>query len=353
MIKADKSTPVEIRVEGLKKEFFHEGRTLEVLKGIDLVLEPAAMVSIRGRSGAGKSTFMHLLATLDKPTSGRILFGNQDIFALTPSQLARFRNEHIGLMFQFHHLLSEFTAIENVMMPALIHRESHAQAKARAQELLERVGLANRGSHKPGELSGGEQQRVALARALMMKPSILLADEPTGNLDQKTGSGIHQLFNELNQTLGLTVVIVTHDEILAQRMPTRLIMADGRLLTDAQYAELYTSEDKNVKIEHGNSALIEQATAYKCDEQGASAPTAQSHSSQEIAADAPKNTSAPTARSNSSQEIVAVAQKSASDEKSASSDTAQSHSSQELPAVENSPNLPQSTDSRQKETPNA
>lgn len=332
MIKADKSTPVEIRVEGLKKEFFHEGRTLEVLKGIDLVLEPAAMVSIRGRSGAGKSTFMHLLATLDKPTSGRILFGNQDIFALTPSQLARFRNEHIGLMFQFHHLLSEFTAIENVMMPALIHRESHAQAKARAQELLERVGLANRGSHKPGELSGGEQQRVALARALMMKPSILLADEPTGNLDQKTGSGIHQLFNELNQTLGLTVVIVTHDEILARRMPTRLIMADGRLLTDAQYAELYTSEDKNVKIEHGNSALIEQATAYKCDEQGASDETALPHSSQEIAT---------------------VAQKSASDEKSASSETALPHSSQELHAVENSPNLPQSTDSRQKETPNA
>ena len=133
-------------------------------------------------------------------------------------------------MFQFHHLLSEFTAIENVMMPALIHRESFVNARKRAEELLERVGLANRGSHKPGELSGGEQQRVALARALMMSPSILLADEPTGNLDQKTGSGIHKLFWELNQTLKLTVVIVTHDEILARRMDRRLIMKDGFLV---------------------------------------------------------------------------------------------------------------------------
>lgn len=237
---------MEIRIEGLKKEFFHEGRTLEVLRGIDLTLEPASMVSIRGRSGAGKSTFMHLLATLDTPTSGKILFGNKDVFAFTPTQLAKFRNENIGLMFQFHHLLSEFTAIENVMMPALIHRESFAQAKMRAEELLERVGLANRGTHKPGELSGGEQQRVAMARALMMKPTMLLADEPTGNLDQKTGSGIHKLFWELNQTLNLTVVIVTHDEILARRMPRRLIMNNG-LLLDANDEQLPMEDDGDVK----------------------------------------------------------------------------------------------------------
>ncbi len=237
MFNQENSGAVEIRVEELKKEFFHEGRTLEVLRGISLSLEPASMVSIRGRSGAGKSTFMHLLATLDAPTSGRILFGNKDVFSFTPSELSRFRNENIGLMFQFHHLLSEFTALENVMMPALIHRDSFAQAKARAMELLELVGLENRGSHKPGELSGGEQQRVALARALMMKPTILLADEPTGNLDQKTGSGIHKLFWELNKTLNITVVIVTHDEILARRMNRRLIMQDG-LLVDAHDEQL-------------------------------------------------------------------------------------------------------------------
>jgi len=225
----DRPRALDIAVEGLRREFFHDGRTLEVLRGIDIALPPASMVSIRGVSGAGKSTFLHLLATLDRPSSGRILFGKEDVFSYSPSALARFRNEHIGLMFQFHHLLSEFTAVENVMMPALIHRESHAFARRRAESLLSRVGLENRGSHKPGELSGGEQQRVALARALMMSPSILLADEPTGNLDQKTGTGIHRLFWELNQTLNLTVVIVTHDEVLARRMPRRLIMEEGLL----------------------------------------------------------------------------------------------------------------------------
>ena len=253
-----KKKALEIRVEGLTKEFFHEGRTLKVLRGIDLSLEPASMVSIRGRSGAGKSTFMHLLATLDTPTQGRIFFGDQDVFNFTSTQLSRFRNENIGLMFQFHHLLSEFTAIENVMMPALIHRESFTYARKRAQELLERVGLANRGSHKPGELSGGEQQRVALARALMMSPSILLADEPTGNLDQKTGNGIHQLFRELNKTLQLTVVIVTHDEILARRMDRRLIMEDGLLVE---------SKDTQLPMDDDEACNIKQASSYHQDSQ--------------------------------------------------------------------------------------
>lgn len=249
---AKNSKAVDIKIVDLKKEFFHEGRTLQVLRGINLNLEPASMVSIRGRSGAGKSTFMHLLATLDTPTSGGILFGGRDVFTYSPSELSRFRNENIGLMFQFHHLLSEFTAIENVKMPALIHRDSSDQAQKRAEELLELVGLANRGSHKPGELSGGEQQRVALARALMMKPSILLADEPTGNLDQKTGSEIHKLFWELNKSLGLTVVIVTHDEILARKMKRRLIMQDG-ILVEANDEQLSIDDKSPDSLNPDNS----------------------------------------------------------------------------------------------------
>ena len=259
MVLRNGSTSMEIKVDGVYKEFLHEGRTLEVLRDINLVLEPGSMVSIRGRSGAGKSTFMHLLATLDSPTRGRIMFGNEDVFSMSPIALARFRNEHIGLMFQFHHLLSEFTALENVMMPALIHRESFDTARRRAQELLDMVGLMDRGTHKPGELSGGEQQRVALARALMMKPSILLADEPTGNLDQKTGSGIHRLFWELNQSLNLTVVIVTHDEILARRMNRRLIMENGTLID---------TNDDQLPMDDVADATIERATAYRSDSEG-------------------------------------------------------------------------------------
>lgn len=225
----ERQSNMKIQVEALCKEFLHEGKILPVLRGIDLTLQPGAMVSIRGRSGAGKSTFMHLLGALDSPSSGRVLFGDTDIFKYSPSMLARFRNEHIGLMFQFHHLLNEFTAIENVMMPLLIHRETRGTARKRALELLERVGLQDRGTHKPGELSGGEQQRVALARALVMQPSLLLADEPTGNLDKTTGEGIHRIFNEINRTLNLTIVVVTHDDTLARRMSQRLEMKDGKL----------------------------------------------------------------------------------------------------------------------------
>lgn len=239
-MKGERPNPMEIKIEGLKKHFQLDARRIEVLRGIDLLLEPASMVSIRGRSGVGKSTLMHLLATLDTPSEGRILFGNKDVFHLSPSALARFRNENIGLMFQFHHLLSEFTALENVMMPGLIHRHSQTRAKKRASELLDRVGLADRLKHKPGELSGGEQQRVALARALMMSPSILLADEPTGNLDPKTGTDIHRLFWELNDTLQITIVIVTHDDMLARRMPRRLLMQDG---------QLFESQDEHVNFE--------------------------------------------------------------------------------------------------------
>jgi lipoprotein-releasing system ATP-binding protein len=223
-----------IEIEDLQKVFVHEGKVLSVLKGITAKLERGDMVSIQGRSGAGKSTFLHILGTLDRPTRGRILFAGEDVFRYGAGALAKFRNKHIGFVFQFHHLLPEFTALENVMMPALICRETKAVAQKQAMRLLDRVGLTERLQHKPGELSGGEQQRVALARALVMEPSLLLADEPTGNLDRATGDGIHDLFWELNEQQQITIVIVTHDPRLAERMPRQLQMAGGILQDDTR-----------------------------------------------------------------------------------------------------------------------
>ncbi len=219
-----------IKVTGLTKRYMKEGRPVDVLRGVDVIIPQGEMVSIVGQSGAGKSTLLHILGTLDKPTSGTVQFDGQDVFARSSKNLAKFRNEKIGFVFQFHHLLPEFTALENVAMPSLIHRRTQSKANQEASALLERVGLGNRMDHKPGELSGGEQQRVALARALVMKPRLLLADEPTGNLDQDTGQGIHELFQELNASMGISIVIVTHDPRLALRMPRRLRMEEGRLL---------------------------------------------------------------------------------------------------------------------------
>ncbi|OIP32051.1 MAG: hypothetical protein AUK47_21235 [Deltaproteobacteria bacterium CG2_30_63_29] len=258
----------DIHIVDLHKSFLHEGKRLNVINGIDSVFRKGEMVSISGRSGVGKSTFLHVLGTLDRPTRGQILFGDQDVFTLSSTQLARFRNQHIGFVFQFHHLLPEFTALENVMMPALIHRLSKADADRKARALLAEVGLSERLRHKPGELSGGEQQRVALARALVMEPTLLLADEPTGNLDQDTGEGIHDLFLELNRRFNLTIVIVTHDPRLAARMPTRLTMKDGRFVEpgDAAHAaehvaaEVAADEEDHEGLvtlgatEHGNDA---------------------------------------------------------------------------------------------------
>jgi lipoprotein-releasing system ATP-binding protein len=220
-----------IEVRELKKHYIKDGRTIEVLAGVDLDIAQGEMVSIVGKSGAGKSTFLHVLGTLDRPTSGTLRFWGQDVFAVGASRLAKFRNENVGFVFQFHHLLPEFTALENVALPALIHRSSKAEAERAAMALLDKVGLRERVSHKPGELSGGEQQRVALARALVMKPKLLLADEPTGNLDQNTGQGIHALFRELNDQLGITIIIVTHNPDLAHMMPRRLQMERGRLVS--------------------------------------------------------------------------------------------------------------------------
>jgi lipoprotein-releasing system ATP-binding protein len=206
------------------------------LNGLSFTLEAGDMVSIVGHSGAGKSTLLHVLGTLDRPTGGRIRFNGRLLSEMTPSELAQFRNESIGFVFQFHHLLPEFTALENVMMPCLIRRLERADAEHRATEILTRVGLAQRLTHKPGELSGGERQRVALARAMVMRPALLLADEPTGNLDSHTSQDIHHLFVEVNREQGSTLLVVTHNPELAKLMPRTLRMIDGGLVEDARAA---------------------------------------------------------------------------------------------------------------------
>ncbi len=219
-------------IQGLHKSFDFEGRRISVLRGIDLQVEPGEMVAVVGASGAGKSTFLHVLGTLDAPTSGSIIIDGQETVRLGSRPLAAFRNRTIGFVFQFHHLLPEFTAIENTAMPALISGMSRQQAEQLAGELLTRVGLTHRLRHRPGELSGGEQQRVALARALVMEPRLLLADEPTGNLDDNTGAAIHDLLLELNRERGMTLLVVTHNKGLAVRLPRQLRMHEGRLIEE-------------------------------------------------------------------------------------------------------------------------
>jgi lipoprotein-releasing system ATP-binding protein len=187
------------------------------------------MLAIVGASGVGKSTFLHILGGLDRPSSGKVFYGEVDVFSLAAADLARFRNERVGFIFQFHHLLPEFSAIENVMMPALIRRADEKDAYEAAANILNDVGLGSRLHHRPGELSGGEQQRVAVARALVLKPDVVLADEPTGNLDTHTGESIHDLLLSINKQRGVTFVIVTHNDKLAIRADRVLRMADGKL----------------------------------------------------------------------------------------------------------------------------
>jgi lipoprotein-releasing system ATP-binding protein len=219
-----------VEIQALFKSFTLGGRHIDVLQGVDMSVEAGDMVAIVGASGAGKSTFLHVLGTLDTPTSGRIQIDGQDLTRMDAAALAAFRNKTIGFVFQFHHLLPEFTAVENVAMPGLIAGLSKQDAERRAEGLLNDVGLSHRLDHRPGELSGGEQQRVALARALVMAPRLLLADEPTGNLDSRTGADIHGLLVELNRKRGMTMIVVTHNEDLAARMPRRLHMVKGRVV---------------------------------------------------------------------------------------------------------------------------
>src|SRR5262245_5361906 len=216
---ADPPKKVLVSVRNLHKTFIHMGRPLHVLRGIDLACGEGAVVAIVGKSGAGKSTLLHCIGTLDLPSSGSIRLGPHDLVGLDSARLAAIRNAMIGFVFQFHHLLPEFNALENVMMPGLIQGRSRQEMTSRAEALLAEVNLAERASHRPGELSGGEQQRVALARALVLEPKLILADELTGNLDTKTSTAIHDLFFEVNRRHGTTIVVVTHNEAFAKSMP--------------------------------------------------------------------------------------------------------------------------------------
>jgi len=204
--------------------------TLEVLKGIDLEVSKGEIVSVVGASGAGKTTLLQIIGTLDNPTSGSISFDNQDISSLNEKRLAAFRNINIGFVFQFHHLLPEFTALENLCIPAFIAGISHKEAKNRALELLDFLHLTDRAEHKPSALSGGEQQRVAVARALMNHPSVILADEPSGNLDSANAKELHSLFFALRKKFNQTFVIVTHNQELADMSDRKLMMVDGRIM---------------------------------------------------------------------------------------------------------------------------
>jgi len=218
-----------VRAERLTKTYESGRNRVVVFENLSLEIEEGEMVAVVGPSGAGKSTLLHLLGGLDRPTSGTVKVGEFDIFKLGELDLARFRNGEIGFIFQFHHLLPEFTAVENTMMPLLIGRSSHRAARERAESILTSVGLADRATHRPGELSGGEQARVALARALVAQPSLLLADEPTGDLDSKTSESIHSLLKEIHRSQKLTSVIVTHNERLASICDRELHLEDGRL----------------------------------------------------------------------------------------------------------------------------
>lgn len=214
-----------IDTKGIKKSF----GSLEVLKGIDLHIDKGEVVSIVGPSGAGKTTLLQIIGTLDRPDTGTITIDGIDVSKLSSKKLSDFRNQHIGFVFQFHQLLPEFTAIENIMIPAYIAGASHREAKQRAQELLDFMGLSDRASHKPNELSGGEKQRVAVARALINHPAVILADEPSGSLDSKNKEELHQLFFDLRDKFGQTFVIVTHDEQLASITDRTIHMRDGQL----------------------------------------------------------------------------------------------------------------------------
>jgi lipoprotein-releasing system ATP-binding protein len=217
-----------IHVQQLLKSYGNGTKRVEVLKGVDLNFSRGERAAIVGASGVGKTTLLHVLGTLDRPTGGKVFYEGKDIYALNEKELALFRNREIGFVFQLHHLLPEFSALENTMMPCLIQGIPKKESAARAEAILTLVGLKERLSHKPGELSGGEQQRVAVARALVLEPKVLLADEPTGNLDTKTGESVFDLLQQLNQIKGVTLIVVTHNLKLAEKLSRQIQLIDGK-----------------------------------------------------------------------------------------------------------------------------
>jgi ABC-type lipoprotein export system ATPase subunit len=219
-----------VKVEGLSRTFQKGGKSIEVLKEVSIELAPGDQVSIVGPSGCGKSTFLQILGTLDRPTTGKVWMDGRDVFELPRREIDHLRNSFIGFVFQFHHLLPDQSALGNVALPMIIQGHTVAEAQRAAKTRLDRVGLSHRLNHVPGELSGGEQQRVAIARALVMNPGLLLADEPTGNLDPNTAKGVFELLLELHAESGSTLVVVTHSHELAARFPRRLQVADGLLV---------------------------------------------------------------------------------------------------------------------------
>ena len=225
-----------LRCTNLSKEYNDGENSVKVLKNINFTINKAEQIAIVGSSGSGKSTLLHLLGALDKPTSGQVTFEQQDIFAFSSNQQAKFRNQSLGFIYQSHHLLPEFSALENVAMPLLIAKMALNQANETAMAMLDKVGLSHRHKHKPAELSGGERQRVAIARALVTQPKLILADEPTGNLDQKTGESIYQLLSDLREQMQTSFVVVTHDTQLAQRLDRSLNLVDGCLTDVATHA---------------------------------------------------------------------------------------------------------------------
>lgn len=251
-----------IDIKGITKSF----GTLEVLKGIDLTINPGEVVSIVGPSGAGKTTLLQIMGTLDRADSGSMMIDGVDVMSLSSAQLSKFRNSRLGFVFQFHQLLPEFTALENVMMPAYIAGKKTTDAKARAMELLTFLGLADRAAHKPNELSGGEKQRVAVARALINSPAVVLADEPSGSLDTQNKAELHQLFFDLRDKMGQTFVIVTHDEELASLTDRTIHLRDGRIekassnpsIDGKKTTEGFLKEENfNSDVLNGSTAILE------------------------------------------------------------------------------------------------